>query len=575
MKINLMRGLALTLGFSVATVAQAQYNGYPAAPGYAPQQPASSVPLHPSLYPNTSAQQQAAQRVVAQHSAPQQPVTQRASAPQSVPPAPRTAYRPTQPAASPMAASAWGNYRRPASTPFQTASTGSGVATGQPAPLPAPQGGPAAHGGAAYGSSIAEQPCNSCNDPQVGHIYNHAAASSWSGGLEYGGAASCGPVPVMAQAPLRNWFGGANLLFLDLEENCDRRLLFDTAMPLTTALSSSQVDPGSNVAFETYFGRYFNCGQHALLVNYFFFDPTSETARVDAGTGANGRNMNVAIDYRAAMPSWNNIMYDVGNDGMPGNDVPIYGLFDGNVRYRTSRDVSFQGIELNLVSFGLGGARRAASSPLACGDTCGPVPGCGGACGPMIPPTSSKLQIQTTHGLRWFQFKDSFEFATSQTDTVYGATADDLYYNVDTENNLFGYQFGARLDYCLGHKLNLYAGTKMGIYANDARYRTRLGSMQSTGYVSNYYPTIQGRAVAIDNSETVLATLGELDLGLGYRINNCWSVRGGYRLYGISGVATSVGSIADDLANLPEAGKVCADDSLLLHGGYIGAEYNW
>lgn len=548
-KTNIMRSVALALGFSVATVAQAQYNGYPAAPGYAqPQQPASTVPVHPSLQPNPGAQ-------------------------------------------------AWNNYRPPAGQVFRTASTGSGYAPqAMPdASLPAPQGAPAygqptpAHGTVTYSGSAPDSNCTSCNGPQVGQVYTHAAAAPWAGEppIQYGAPMACAPAPMVGPAPLRNWFGGANLLFLDLEENCDRRLLFDSAMPLGTALSTGQVDPSSNVAFETFFGRYFNCGQHALMANYFFFDPTSETARVDAGAGANGRNMNVNIDYRAAMPSWNNIMYDVGQDGMPGNDVAMYTLYEGDVRYRTSRDVAFQGIELNLISFGLGGARRAACGPLstacsggcgvngACGGNCGPTPGCGGACGPMVPPCGTKLQIQTTHGLRWFQFKDSFEFATSQTDTTYGNTADDLYYNVDTQNNLFGYQFGARLDYCLGHKLNVYAGTKMGIYANDAQFRSRLGTAQTAGYVSNYYPTIQGQAVVVDNSETVLATLGELDLGLGYRINNCWSVRGGYRLYGISGVATSVGSIAEDLANLPEAGKVCADQSLLLQGGYIGAEYNW
>jgi len=407
--------------------------------------------------------------------------------------------------------------------------------------------------------------------------------------MQYGGPMAC-PAPVSyGPAPLRNWFAGGNLLFLDLVENGDRRLLFDAGLPLGTILSTNDVSPDSNVAFEVFFGRYFNCGQHALMVNYFHFNPSEEIAAIDAGVGTAGRNGNVARDYHAAMPGWENVMYDVGLDNMPGNDTSIGMLYEGGRRYRASRDVSFQGLELNLVSFGIGGARRAACGPMSvacggcnscgtdCGGSCGgqAAPSCGGACGPMVPACNNRLQIQTTHGLRWFQFKDRFDFAASQTDTIYGTTADDLYYDVDTENNLFGYQFGARLDYCLGHNLNVYAGTKMGIFANRAEFRSRLGTHATPGYVGNFYPNIAGQQVVINNSDTVLATLGELDLGVGYRINNCWSVRGGYRLYGVSGVATSVGSIADDLANLPEAGQVVADDSLILHGGYVGAEYNW
>ncbi|QDS95363.1 hypothetical protein FF011L_41570 [Roseimaritima multifibrata] len=579
MKTNIMRGLAITLGLSVATVAQAQYGNYPASPGYQPQR-TSTVPVHPSL-------QQP--QVASNWNNYQPPATLTApttgQAPAYGQPAPAFSQPgPGYPQQAPINQSVqqvWPN------SPYRTASTGSGQI--QPEILPSVQHQHSHQHSQHYPSSPAigspvpapvPTPANGGSYVGGESCYSETSAAPWAGTapMQYGSAASCAP-PMESFGPpkLRNWFAGSNLLFLEMEQNCDRRLLFDQAMPTTTGLRTSQVDPGSNVGFETFIGRYFNCGQHAVMASYFFFDPTSEMAAVDRGP------MPGSTNYRVMMPSWNNVMYDVGLDGMPGNDVSFYDLYDSNQRYRTSRDVSFQSIELNLVSFGIGGARRAGLG--ACGGgcggscgtgSCGPEMGCGGVCGPMIPGCGSKLQLQTTHGLRWFQFKDAFEFASSQTDTFYGPTTDDLYYNIDTENNLFGYQFGARLDYCLGRKLNVYAGTKFGIYANDAEFRSRLGTTGTAGYVSGTaYPSLGGQAVVTNNSSTVLATMGELDLGLGYRINNCWSISGGYRLYGVTGVATSVGSIADDLANLPVAGQVCANDSIVIQGGYIGAEYNW
>jgi hypothetical protein len=49
----------------------------------------------------------------------------------------------------------------------------------------------------------------------------------------------------------------------------------------------------------------------------------------------------------------------------------------------------------------------------------------------------------------------------------------------------------------------------------------------------------------------------------------------GYRLFGVTGVATSVGQFASDYNSLAASGSVDADDSILIHGGYIGIDWNW
>ncbi len=482
-------------------------------------------------------------------------------------------------------------YAGPQSPAAADASPSDYAATSPPPPA---QGNPpyAAHGHvqpghhphagqAVPGQSIVEQggACRSCEPSSFASPFQQALKAPWSGlfgqhGGGYGGRHGCGPGPVtMGPVPLKKWFGGGNLLFLTMEQNNNRRLLFDVGDRMPTLLSTDDVDPSGTVGMDVFLGRYIHCGQHALTLNYFRFDPDGEMASAHqptAGMGALGN----PFDYRVPQPGWNNVSYNVGNDADPTNDMTLYEMYDMSVAYRVRRDVSFQGLEANLVSFGLGGARRGAIGPTPgpCKTGCGPRPGCVGS---LLPGCGDRLQIQTTHGLRWFQMKDAFQFAASRTDYVHGTTNDDFYYDVDTENNLFGYQFGARLDYALSRKLNVHFGSKFGLYANDAEFRSRIGTTDMPAYVNAAYPQIAGTAVMTEDSDTVLATLGELDLGLGYRFHRCWTVTGGYRLYGITGVATSVGSIADDLGHLPTAGQVRADDSIILHGGYVGLEYNW
>ena len=51
--------------------------------------------------------------------------------------------------------------------------------------------------------------------------------------------------------------------------------------------------------------------------------------------------------------------------------------------------------------------------------------------------------------------------------------------------------------------------------------------------------------------------------------------RSGYRLVGISGLALTDGQIPSNFAYIPDAQRVHSDDSIILHGGYIGATFCW
>lgn len=614
MRTNILRSVAITLGICVCGTVQAQYGGYGSTPVYPanqypaanfgapvngqqthantgqayaaaqPQAPAYAGPRNaPQQY--QGAQFQAGQATGNQYQAGNfQPGGFAGQAPSAVPVHPSLQRTP--------AANQWspGGPQGPGfpQSPYRSVSdagmnsiSGAPMGSGHLPPPPMHQPIPA---GGSYGMSAhsqhtyaADGSCTSCN---ANSVYMDAAAAPWDAGpigATCGTGLGCAP-----SVPIRNWFAGASLLFLDYEEDYNRRLVFPDAMPADTMLQTNQVDPGAALGFETYFGRYFACGKYALVGTYFFFNPDREEAMITAPN---------AGDYRAAMPLWDRMVIDRDGDGINDNlgdpalatDDHIYGAFDSAAQYRIRRNIDIQGLELNFVSFGIGGASRAGFAGNCgtggCGpsDPCNPCfqSGCGGMGGPMVPACHSRMQFQVSHGIRWFQFRDAFEFAASIGADGFAGDANDYFYNVDVQNDLLGYQFGTRADYMLTCRVNIYAGAKFGIYGNNVDYNSRIGTRAVAAEVGPFYPTMTGQAINVSRNETVLSTLGELDLGVGVRLTNCWTVTGGYRLLGLTGIATSVGSIAEDPAHIQAGHLNWVNDSFLLQGGYVGLNYNW
>ncbi|HBJ34053.1 MAG TPA: hypothetical protein DDZ51_04680, partial [Planctomycetaceae bacterium] len=333
--------------------------------------------------------------------------------------------------------------------------------------------------------------------------------------------------------------------------------------------------------YDLFFGRYFGCGQYAVSVNYLNFDPSRERAMINT----------MPVNSMVAMPAFASIGY---YDIPPGHLDPAAGFTSMLTRFETmpnfavDRDVSFQGVELNLWSFGFGGARRLAPAygtglscgfhnPFngggqgacgpSCGPTCPPRYGHGGFGGPLERPCAGSSQLALSQGFRWFQFNDDFRF--SGYDGVNQANFDS-----NAQNDLFGYQIGGRWNYCLTSRLNIGMGAKVGAYANSVEVRQQVtDSANEVRYFSDN-PASRTPVVLRDRG-TVLSGLGEIDLGLGFRLTDCWTVRGGYRVMGISGVATSVGMIKHEMFSENIVADHEANDSVMLHGAYIGTEFNW
>ncbi len=404
----------------------------------------------------------------------------------------------------------------------------------------------------------------------------------WDMSSVYGSGLADKHAVVVSEPPcsmLFPWFGSTDLLFWSLANGTDRRLLLNAAAPGTTVLSSRNVDPGSGLGYDLMFGRYLENGEHAISVNYLHFDPGSQTAAATAPA---------AGDWFAAMPAWDDIgYYDDPADVGSGFD-DLGDIFASMTDFRVRRDVRFQGLELNFWSFGLGGGRRISPPPgggLNAGWTqralgaLGPryrAYGFGGFGGALEVPTVGTNQFAVSHSFRWLQIRDDFLFAAGGHEPAPGdpLRADQLYAS-QARNDLFGYQLGGRWNHRATARFNIGAGLKAGIYANSVEVDHRIGDAATAAQYRNALSPAARFDVDDRSQRTVLATMAELDFGGGYRLSDAWTIRGGYRITAISGVATTPSLLAQEMYSPSLSARNAANDSLILHGAYIGTEFNW
>lgn len=432
------------------------------------------------------------------------------------------------------------------------------------------------------GVSSSGSDCQSCQGgsghAQSSSPYSQAMSSPWDGGSSFGGGscgdggygnfAGAGAACGTGRPELSPWFGGASVLFFTLQEGQGRYI----ASGLNNQFRTNDLDPGDRIGYDVSAGRYLGCGKYGLGVRFFQWNPGQESIT------SQGTNI------RAAQPQYRDALLDFGPTGAES----VYDHIDGNAtesdgayQVRMTRDLNFYGLELNLFSFGLMGAQRAAyagCNPRSHGLGLGRGRGYGGAAGPLVRSNSGRLRVTNSHGIRYMRITDEtnvaygINLAATATTPAFATTPRvTIFDDLDTENEMLGYQFGSMLTYCLGSRLDLNIGGKFGIYGNRATMTHRLGTDTQVAYLT---------AGGVDNvdttsSDTVLSTLGELDLGLACRVTNGWTVRGGYRLMGVTGVANAIDSRTVAYNSVADLGQVHADDSYLLHGAYVGAEFNW
>ncbi len=154
-------------------------------------------------------------------------------------------------------------------------------------------------------------------------------------------------------------------------------------------------------------------------------------------------------------------------------------------------------------------------------------------------------------GFRYLNLDEEFDYRSTDD----GETSD---YLIDTANSLVGCQFGGIVDRQVNDRFGWNFDLKAGLYVNISRQRTWLGDDDNTVVLRDY---------VVDEGE--LAFLGQISLGLVYRLTACATLTAGYQIAWLDGVALAPEQL--DFTTTAASGQTLNDDgNVFFDGGYVG-----
>ena len=175
-------------------------------------------------------------------------------------------------------------------------------------------------------------------------------------------------------------------------------------------------------------------------------------------------------------------------------------------------------------------------------------------------------------GVRYFKFDEDFIFRTSTTGD-FSSNVNDIYYDIDVDNDLVGVQLGGNIEFCLFPCWTISGGTRLGVYGNQMNQRSRIFGTEANAY-ANVGPNT-GQDFDLSSTKTDVSFLGQFDLGLNYRLNCHWDFGVGYRVVAVNGVALAPEQIPLDLSRYQDVNAIDSNSGLILHGAYFRARYNF
>ncbi|MFO7906621.1 MAG: BBP7 family outer membrane beta-barrel protein [Planctomycetota bacterium] len=177
---------------------------------------------------------------------------------------------------------------------------------------------------------------------------------------------------------------------------------------------------------------------------------------------------------------------------------------------------------------------------------------------------NTRLQGSWFYGIRYMQLKEDFQYVTeSQVNEASSETV------VSTLNSLTGGQLGSSLWLCLLPGLHVGTEARAGLYGNHATQRTTV-AVSDPG-------TESYRAHVTEDSP---AFLGDANVSALWRINQQWTLRGGYMFLWMDEVALATDNFDPDVPIFggdpsPRDAEIDNSSYLFYHGFTAGVEYLW
>jgi hypothetical protein len=277
--------------------------------------------------------------------------------------------------------------------------------------------------------------------------------------------------------------------------------------------------------FDVRVGHYFNCGCNAWEAVYWGLFPSQQSITTTTDN----------ITQLDAILNFSQLDYNGGPANLFTDDAEIHVL---------RRDYEIHNIELNLLQL-FGG-----NPCLSCG------PG---------------LYYNLLAGVRYFKYHERLQFAADTVDRQLTGDPNEIYYDIDLDNHLIGFQVGAEGQYNFTPGLAFDFSGKVGLFANYIDHLSQIGGAAGIAVINNG-PNL-GTPFYVNNSKTDVSFLAEVNLGLKYRFSRCWTVAGGYRAVAVTGLAFPTDQIYPDLRGIQDVQLIASNGSMLLHGAYLGAEF--
>ena len=398
------------------------------------------------------------------------------------------------------------------------------------------------------GSGISSTGGSGCVGCQNGTGHQPFNGTLWDPSANYTcGGASSGASGIVGGVPCGcpNWYVGLNGLIMTRDDENPAFFSYsdeDESIQLLNSREAS-MDWGGGVEFRL--GRPF-CGcEYGLEAVYWGLFPGTQESNLLQSQDINpGFFLNSTLNF-------DQLDYDPGSGALDAGN-----WFDSAERHRLRRHYEYQNVEVNLIQQPL---FVSGYSP------CGMNTACCGRNG---------ISLGWLFGLRYFRSDEYLQFATDRGDEVFGNNPDDeMFYDIDVENNLFGAQVGGQLRYALTQRLHFNSATKFGLYGNHISHQSFIGGANGAAIVNN--GPNAGRAFDVRSSKNDVSFAGEINLGGVYRLHPQWNLSAGYRAMAVTGLALPTEQIYPDLRGIDDLYDIDSNGSLILHGAYAGLEYLW
>lgn len=391
----------------------------------------------------------------------------------------------------------------------------------------------------AHGARYANCGCQSENGPADGPAvgygnagYGDAAcgAGGYGGGYaDYGayGASSQGYLPAAcAGPPPVVWDATVGALFMTRDKQNPYRFSFDSANEEVQLVNPRDANMDWAPGLEVSIGRFDQRDQTGFVVTYWQLFPGSES------TQALGADLTPG--FLDGIRNYNQLDYNGGTADANVNNAVIH---------RLTRDWEIYSLEASQV--------RLFSQ------------GCGSSCG-------SPWSHSGLWGFRYVNFSEDMLFVSDPSETIIDNDADEYRIDVETDNQMFGFQLGGISERAISCNLSLRFGARVGIYGNRISMDYFEGGAAGAAVINN--GPNNGRMLRVNGSKNDVATIGEFSLGLSYRVGRCWRVGADYRVLGVSGVALPSDQLFSDTRGIQDIEEIDSNGSVILHGAVVRIE---